>query len=61
MKQPHTEEAINHTDDQQNTGNHKRPGVAGRPGADLAGRTRSGAENVEKPRATAGSKRDLDR
>ena len=27
MKQPHTEQAIEHTDDEQNTGNHKKPGA----------------------------------
>jgi hypothetical protein len=39
MKQPHTEETVKHTDTQQNTGNHKKPGrrmSAGRTG--LGGR-----------------------
>ena len=44
MKQPHTEQAVDHTDDQQNTGNHPKPGV---PGADRLGGTRAGADNVE--------------
>ena len=47
MKQPHTEESIDHTDDQQNTGNHKKPGAADAKGADKVGGTRAGAENVE--------------
>ena len=42
MKQPHTEDAIEHTDDQQNTGNHKKPDAP-----DKVGGTRAGAENVE--------------
>jgi hypothetical protein len=25
MKQPHTEETVRHTEDQQNTGTHKKP------------------------------------
>jgi hypothetical protein len=40
MKQPHTEQTIDHTDGQQNTGNHHKSGAA--PGG-----TRQGAENVE--------------
>lgn len=47
MKQPHTEESINHTDGQQNTGNHKQPGAADAGGADRTGGTRTGAQNVE--------------
>ncbi len=47
MKQPHTEETIKHTDDEQNTGNHKKPGAADAGGADRLGGTRVGAENVE--------------
>ncbi|MDQ2762704.1 MAG: hypothetical protein M3Y22_04210 [Pseudomonadota bacterium] len=46
MKQPHTETSIEHTDDQQNTGNHKRPGAGD---ADKLAGTRAGAENVEAP------------
>ena len=49
MKQPHTEEAVEHTDTQQNTGNHKKPGTAEAHGADKFGGTRAGAKNVEKP------------
>ncbi len=48
MKQPHTETDISHTDDQQNTGNHKKPGTPESGGADRLGGTRTGAENVEK-------------
>lgn len=47
MKQDHTEESILHTDDQQNTGNHKKPGEPDAKGADVVGGTRAGAENVE--------------
>lgn len=47
MQQPHTEKSIEHTEDQQNTGNHKKPGAAGAHGADKFGGTRTGAENVE--------------
>ena len=37
MKQPHTEQTVKHTDDQQNTGNHRKPDApdAGGPGADV--------------------------
>jgi hypothetical protein len=48
MKQPHTEANIEHTDGQQDTGNHKKPGTAGAGGADRLGGTRTGAENVEQ-------------
>ena len=47
MQQPHTEETIEHTDGQQNTGNHKKPGAPDQGGADRFGGTRAGAENVE--------------
>jgi hypothetical protein len=46
MRQPHTETGVKHTDDQQNTGNHKKPGGKD-AGADRVGGTRAGAENVE--------------
>ncbi|MCQ8279092.1 hypothetical protein NFI95_11620 [Acetobacteraceae bacterium KSS8] len=49
MKQDHTEQSVRHTDDQQNTGNHKKPGAPDSGGADNHGGTRDGAENVEKP------------
>ena len=47
MKQPHTEQSIHHTEDQQNTGNHKEPGAKDAGGSDRFGGTRKGAENVE--------------
>jgi hypothetical protein len=47
MKQPHTEKTVAHTDDEQNTGNHKKPGAQDAGGADKRGGTRAGAENVE--------------
>ena len=47
MKQPHTEESIDHTDGQQDTGNHKKPGEPDAGGADKRGGTRAGAENLE--------------
>lgn len=49
MKQPHTEATIKHTDDEQNTGNHKKPGAPDAGGADRFGGTRAGAENLEDP------------
>ncbi len=59
MKQPHTEESIDHTDGQQDTGNHKKPGAPDAGGADRFGGTRAGAENVEggakKPDAPTGT------
>jgi len=48
MKQPHTEADIKHTDGQQNTGNHKKPGTIDEKGSDRFGGTRKGAENVER-------------
>ncbi len=47
MKQPHTEKGIEHTDDEQNTGNHKKTGDKEAGGADKLGGTRIGAKNVE--------------
>lgn len=46
-KQPHTEESIEHSEGQQNTGNHKKPDAPDAKGADRFGGTRAGAENVE--------------
>ncbi len=48
MKQPHTEESVRHTDDQQDTGNHKKTDAPDKSGADRFGGTRTGAENVEE-------------
>ena len=47
MKQPHTEQTVEHTETQQNTGNHKKPGAAEDKGSDRFGGTSKGAENVE--------------
>lgn len=47
MKQPHTEQTIEHTGGQQNTGNHKVPDAPDAGGADRFGGTRAGAETVE--------------
>ena len=47
MEQKHTEQSVDHTDGQQNTGNHKKPGAPDAQGADEHGGTRDGAENVE--------------
>ncbi len=47
MQQPHTEESIEHTDGQQDTGNHKKPGAPDKGGADRFGGSRAGADNVE--------------
>ena len=59
MKQPHTEEAVRHTDDAQNTGTHKKPGASDAKGADRFGGTRAGQENVElgEKRKPAGGSR----
>ena len=47
MKQPHTETTVRHTDDQQNTGNHKKPGTPEAGRVDDIGGTRAGARNTE--------------
>ena len=47
MKQPHTEADVQHTDDQQDTGNRYKPGTPEKGGPDRLGGTRAGAENVE--------------
>ena len=47
MEQKHSEETIDHTDGEQNTGNHKKPGAPDAGGADRVGGTRAGSENVE--------------
>jgi hypothetical protein len=47
MKQPHTEQDVKHSQDQQNTGTHKKPGSEEEGGADRFGGTRTGQENVE--------------
>ena len=47
MEQKHTEQTIEHTDGEQDTGNHKKPGAPDAGGADKFGGTRTGAENVD--------------
>ena len=47
MKQAHSEETVEHTDGEQDTGNHKTPGAADAGGADRFGGTRAGSQNVE--------------
>ena len=56
MEQKHTEQTIEHTDGQQDTGNHKKPGSPDKGGADRLGGTRAGAENVEGGETPSGSK-----
>ncbi len=60
MKQDHTEDSIDHTDGQQNTGNHKRPQAPDANGADKLGGTRAGAENVESAADAAAADRSHD-
>ena len=48
MEQKNTEQSIKHSDDEQNTGNHKVPGKPDAGGADKFGGTRTGADNLEK-------------
>lgn len=48
MPQPRTEKDVQHSDGEQNTGNHKKPGTPESGGADRFGGTRTGAENVER-------------
>ncbi len=48
MKQPHSEDALDHTDGQQDTGNHPAPGTPHH----TPGGQRPGAENVEQPAVT---------
>jgi hypothetical protein len=50
VKQPHTEETVRHSEDQQNTGTHKKPGAPDEKGADRFGGSRAGSENVEPAR-----------
>ena len=52
MKQPDTEQGVQHTDGEQNTGNHKRPGDKEARGSDRHGGTRTGADNVEDTKDT---------
>ena len=54
MEQKHTEQSIDHTNGEQNTGNHKVPGKPDAGGADKFGGTRTGADNIEKADGTNG-------
>lgn len=45
----HAEQTVEHTDGQQNTGNHKVPGSQEDGGADRLGGTRTGANILENP------------
>ena len=47
MQQPRSEADVEHTDSQQDTGNHYKAGTPEAGGADRLGGTRAGAENVE--------------
>ncbi len=58
MKQPHTEQSVKHTQDQQNTGNHKAPSSQESGGADRFGGTRTGADNVEDINKTSRDSRE---
>lgn len=49
-EQPHTEETVERTDGQQDTGTHKKLGAPDSKGADRFGGTRAGQENVEPAR-----------
>ncbi len=60
MKQPHTEESIEHTDDEQDTGNHKVPGQPDTGGADQFGGSRAGAENFESGAEKDGSQESIE-
>lgn len=55
-EQPHTEQTVEHTDDQQDTGTHKKPGASDAQGADRFGGTRTGKENVEPERSKGHSR-----
>ena len=63
MKQPHTEGAIDHTDGEQDTGNHKKPDTSETGGADRFGGTRAGSANVEpvEPAESVQSGPDVER
>lgn len=54
MTEDHIEEAIVHTDGEQNTGNHKKPDAPDKD-VDRVSGTRAGAENVEPVAPPKGS------
>jgi hypothetical protein len=57
MKQEHTEQAVKHTNDQQNTGNHSAETTTGH----VPGGTRAGVENVEPPKTNIEQGTDVDK
>jgi hypothetical protein len=57
MKQDHTEQAVKHTDTQQNTGNHTADDTTGK----VPGGTRAGAGNVEPPKTNIERGTDVDK
>ncbi len=57
MKQPHSEDALDHTDGQQDTGNHVAPGTQ----PHTPGGQRQGAENVEQPVTNIEKGTDVDK
>ena len=61
MDDIHFETTIEHTDGEQNTGNHKKPGAPDTGGADRFGGTREGAENIEQPVTNIEKGTDVDR
>jgi hypothetical protein len=48
QEQRHTGHGVDHTDGQQNTGNHKKPDAPEKGGPDRFGGTRAGAANLER-------------
>ena len=54
VTEDHIEEAIVHTDGEQNTGNHKKPDAPDKD-VDRVSGTRAGAENVEPVAPPKGS------
>lgn len=57
MQQPHTESAIDHTDGQQDTGNHPAAGTTGK----VPRGARVGANNVEPPVTNIEKGTDVDK
>lgn len=48
MKQRYTEQSVEHSDGQQNIGNHKKPDAPDTHGTNKFGGTRTRKESVEK-------------
>jgi hypothetical protein len=57
MKQEHTEQAVKHTDNQQNTGNHSAGDTTGK----VPGGIRAGVKNVEPPKTNIERGTDVDK